>query len=94
MTYKIDFSKQKRVTVKVWSKPRGKIIKLKFEDPSATSIEVDVLTTTPEAWSELIFDFSSITGDNSQYSRMTIFPDFGSSGDENTYYFDNFAQSM
>jgi hypothetical protein len=50
-------------------------------------------TTVNQGWETLIYDFSA--SDLSQeYDRVVIFFDFGSSGDDTSYYFDNIRLSL
>ena len=91
----IDFSSKKLFYVKVWSPKSGALVKLKVEnlDDGNIAHEVDVMTTTSNAWEELAFDFSEI--DESQtYQKVVIFFDFGNPGDDAVYYFDDIRQGV
>ena len=87
----LDFSATQRVSVKVWSPTAGANILLKFENPANPDInqEVQVTTTTSGEWEELTFDFSGIE-ELSGIQRIVFFPNFGVSGTEGDYYFDDF----
>lgn len=83
----LDFSVLNVIKLKVWSPVSG-IAKLKIESQADAGnfIEVDVDMTTPNAWQDLVFDFSG--ADAGVYDRMALFFDFG--GPEgNTFYFDD-----
>lgn len=86
----IDFSVKKVFNVKVWSPKAGAIVKLKVENLTDGNIfmEVDATTTVSNEWEELSFDFSAIETSNS-YQKIVIFFDFGNTGDDSTYYFDD-----
>jgi len=86
----IDFSSYKTFKVKVWSPKKGAVVKLKVENLTNGDInkEVDAVTTVSNQWEELSFDFGTINTGNS-YQKVVIFFDFGKTGDESTYYFDD-----
>ncbi|MEL7160026.1 MAG: carbohydrate-binding protein, partial [Bacteroidota bacterium] len=86
----IDFSGTQRIRLKIWSPVVGASILLKLESPSDGSafLEVPVSTTVANAWEELEYDFSGIEA-FSDIRRVVIFCDFGNSGTEQTYYFDD-----
>ncbi len=86
----MDFNTRKSFTVKTWSPKVGAIVKLKVENSADPNIayEIDVATTTANAWEELTYDFSGIDASQS-YDRVVIFFDFGNPGDDTEYYFDD-----
>ena len=99
----IDFSNGTTVTIKVWSPRVGVPILFKIEDsnspldgnnnPSVIT-EVIVNTTVAMEWEELSFDlttFSDFNASNS-YDRVILFPDFGTGGADELFYFDDLTQ--
>lgn len=86
----VDFSENKLFKVKVWSPKAGAVVKLKVENlnDGEISMEVDALTTVSNEWEELQFDFSTIDV-SKEYQKVVIFFDFGNSGDDSVYYFDD-----
>jgi hypothetical protein len=91
----IDFSSKKLFYMKVWSPKSGAIVKLKVEnlDDGGIAHEVDVTTTTSNAWEELAFDFSDVD-DSQTYQKVVVFFDFGNPGDDALYYFDDIRQGV
>ncbi|TRZ46936.1 hypothetical protein D3A96_05040 [Robertkochia marina] len=88
----IDFSTSTVVSVKVWSPKVGANILLKLENAENADIAVElpVLTTVANGWETLTFDMSAGAFDPAaEYSRIVIFPDFGTNGAEEVYYFDD-----
>jgi len=86
----IDFTGMERVRMDVWSPKVGANVLLKFEkagDPD-TFVELAVPTTVANQWETLEFDFSGVNSAN-DYQIMVIFPDFGTAGNGEPYYFDN-----
>ena len=54
-------------------------------------MEVDAFPTATNEWETLYFDFSGF--DLSQeYAKIVVFFDFGNSGNDDTFYYDNIAQ--
>lgn len=86
----IDFSTNKTFKVKVWSPKTDAIVRLKVENLDNGDIfyEVDATTTVAEEWEELSYDFSGIDMGN-EYQKVVIFFDFGNTGDDALYYFDD-----
>ena len=87
------------MSLKVWSPQAGIPVRLKVEDASdpTISVETEATVTTAEAWITLVFDFSSeATGtaplnlDNS-YNKASVFFNFGTSGADETYYWDDMS---
>ena len=96
----IDFSMSTTVTVNVWSPRAGVPILFKIEDPNSEinadgipSIfaEVSVETTVENSWETLIFDMtdSDIFNVSNMYTNIVLFPDFGSEGLGELFYFDD-----
>jgi uncharacterized protein with von Willebrand factor type A (vWA) domain len=68
----------------------GAVIKVKIENADASiTHEVDMNTTISDAWEELVYDFS--TAPAADYVKVVIFFDFGVSGDDSVYYFDDYT---
>jgi hypothetical protein len=86
----IDFSSKKMFKVKVHVPKSGIDVKLKVENLNDGNIfhEVDVITTQTDAWEELSFDFSAID-DTKEYQKVILFFDFGVTGDDSDYLFDD-----
>ncbi len=86
----IDFSTNTTFKVKVWSPKADAVVKLKVENLNDGNIahEVDATTTLSEEWEELSFDFSGIDTNN-EYQKVVLFFDFGNTGDDSNYYFDD-----
>lgn len=83
----LDFNNYSKISVKTWSPKSGAQVKLKLENADASvTHEVDLNTTTMNAWEELIYDFSSAP--TADYVRIVIFFDFGNPGDDSLYYYD------
>jgi len=91
----VDFSSLNNIAVDVWTSEVGEVVKLKLENSENPDIntEVDMTTTVSQGWETLVYDFSA--ADLSQeYNRIVIFFDFGNSGDDTSYYFDNIKLSL
>ena len=90
----IDFTSKKLIRVKVWSPKMGVVVKFKIENLINADInaEVDVITTTSNEWEELTFDFSGIDP-GQEYQKVVMFFDFGNTGDDAIYYFDDIKQA-
>ena len=80
--------------MKVWSPQSGIVVKIKLENltNSALNTELDVNTTTSNAWEELTYNFTGIVNANN-YQKVIVFFDFGNLGTGTTYYFDDIKQS-
>jgi beta-glucanase (GH16 family) len=85
------------MTVRFWSPDAGTPVLLKVENASngGQFVEVLVNSTVAGDWETLTFDFANPTGGALNlahtYNRVSIFPNFGNTGVENTYYFDDVA---
>jgi hypothetical protein len=86
----INFTSKKMFKVKVHGPKSGIVVKLKVENISDGTIfhEVDVVTTHVNTWEELSFDFSGID-DTKEYQKVILFFDFGNTGDDSEYLFDD-----
>ena len=86
----IDFSSLVNLGIKVWSPQSGIIVKLKVENATNPDIfyESDLVVNSANAWEELNFDFSGADL-TQEYHQVVIFFDFGNSGTDATYYFDD-----
>ena len=83
----LDFATYSKISVKTWSPKVGAQVKLKLENADASIVhEVDLNTTTANAWEELVYDFSAAA--TADYVKVVIFFDFGNSGDDSLYYYD------
>ena len=91
----VDFSSLNNIAIDVWTSEVGEVVKLKLENSDNPDIntEIDMITSVGQGWETLIYDFSA--SDLSQeYNRIVIFFDFGNSGDDTSYYFDNIRLSL
>ncbi len=83
----LDFINYSKISTKVWSPKSGVVVKMKLENSDASiTHEVDISTTTSNAWEELVYDFSGAPTAN--YVRVVLFFDFGNAGDDALYYYD------
>ena len=83
----LDLVTYSKISVKTWSPKNGAVVKLKLENVDASiTHEVDLNTTVSNAWEELIYDFSAAPV--ADYVRVVIFFDFGNTGDDSIYYYD------
>ncbi|SEL73338.1 hypothetical protein SAMN04487910_3212 [Aquimarina amphilecti] len=94
----INFGSGTTFSMKVWSPSAGTLFKVKIESlvDASSAVEVDVLTTTANAWEVLTYDFSG-TDYAAQFAtnpanNLVIFPNFGVDGGNVTYYIDNIIQ--
>ena len=98
----IDWSGGTTIAIKVWSPRVGTPIRFKIEDSSSPPdgngnptvfAEVEVNSTVSSGWEELLFDMTTpVAGafDTSiSFDTSIIFPDFGSSGLGESFYFDD-----
>lgn len=86
----LDFLTYSKISVKTWSPKTGAVVKVKLENADGSiTTEVDVNTTTSNAWETLVYDFSAAPA--ADYVRIVIFFDFGNSGDDSVYYYDDFT---
>ena len=84
----LDLTTYSKIRMVVWSPKIGATVKLKVENSAdgAESHEVDLVTTTSNAWEELTYDFGEAPLFN--YDRVVVFFDFGVAGDDSVYYYD------
>jgi hypothetical protein len=86
-TSPLDLSTYSKINVKTWSPVSGAVVKLKLENSDASiTHEVDLNTTVSNQWENLLYDFSEAPV--ADYIRIVIFFDFGNSGNDAIYYFD------
>jgi len=86
----LDLDTYSKISVKTWSPKIGAVVKVKIENADASiTHEVDINTTISDAWEELVYDFS--TAPAADYVKVVIFFDFGVSGDDSVYYFDDYT---
>jgi len=86
----LDLDAYSKISVKTWSPKIGAMVKVKLENADASIVwEVDMNTTTMDAWEELVYDFSAAPA--ADYVKIVIFFDFGVSGDGSVYYFDDYT---
>jgi beta-glucanase (GH16 family) len=85
------------MTVRFWSPDAGTPVLLKVEDAAdgGKFVEVLVNTTVAGDWETLTFDFANPTNGALNlaytYNKVSIFPNFGNTGVEKTYYLDDVA---
>ena len=86
----IDFSSEKYISVDVWSPAAGTPVILKIEnlDDADIFVESTVETTVANEWETLIFDMTTIDP-AIDYGRLVLFFNYGTPGNDETYYFDN-----
>lgn len=98
LTAAIPFTaSEQKIYVRVWSPDANIPVRLKVENTADGSIaaEVEATVTTASTWETLEFDLSnSLTNPvdlNQSYDKIVIFFDFGTSGADKTYYWDDVA---
>ncbi len=86
----LDVNTYNKLSVKTWSPKMGAVVRLKIENSADNTqfFEIDLSTTTINAWEELEFDISGAADFN--YDRVVLFFDFGVAGDDSVYYYDEF----
>ena len=85
----LDLSTYSNISIKTWSPKIGAVVKVKIENADASiTHEVDMNTTVSDAWEEIVYDFSAAPA--ADYVKAVVFFDFGVSGDDSVYYFDDF----
>lgn len=88
-TTPLDLETYGMIKVKTWSPKAGAVVKLKIENSDASiTHEVDLNTSTTNAWEVLTYDFSGAPA--ADYVKVVLFFDFGNNGDDAIYYFDEF----
>jgi hypothetical protein len=86
----LDLDTYSNIIVKTWSPKIGAVVKVKIENADASiTWEVDMNTTTLNAWEELVYDFSGAPA--ADYVNLVVFFDFGVVGDDSVYYFDDYT---
>ena len=88
-----------KMSVRVYSPAAGLPVRLKVEDKASSthSVETDKLTTVANAWETLTFDFSAQAAGTTAlnlsytYNLASIFFDFGTAGNNASYYWDDVA---
>ncbi|MEM7109372.1 MAG: hypothetical protein AAF519_14195 [Bacteroidota bacterium] len=92
----INFSTLTAFSIAVNTPKVGDIVKLRLEPltGSAMGREIDVATTLANEWEELVFDFSGFDLSMADFQRMVFFFDFGNTGDDSEYLFDDIRQIM
>ena len=84
----LDIATYNKMSVKTWSPKAGAVVKLKIENADASiTHEVDMNTNVTDSWETLVYDFSDAPA--ADYVKAVLFFDFGVSGDDTTYYFDD-----
>ncbi|NJC26247.1 PKD domain-containing protein [Neolewinella antarctica] len=86
----VNFTNGQTVKLKVWSPKIGAEIRIKMEntDNADENIEIFTTTTTSNQWEEVTLDFSGAESLNN-LRRIVFFGDFGFSGTDEAYYFDD-----
>lgn len=81
------------MSVRVYSPAAGIPVLLKVEnDDASVFAEVMATTTAADTWETLVFDFSTVGIDvSATYVRAIIFFDFGTDGNDATYFWDDVA---
>ncbi len=89
----IDLTQGTTFQVSVWSPKSGATVRLKLENATNPDVfaELDAVTTTANAWENLVFDFGGIDT-TTELQKVVLFFDFGNAGDGAEYYFDNVGQ--
>tara|TARA_R110002020_G_scaffold303939_2_gene519526 strand:+ start:169293 stop:171317 length:2025 start_codon:yes stop_codon:yes gene_type:complete len=87
---KVDFTLGESISMKVWSSRPNIPIILKFENPADGNIATEATTTTTktEAWETVTFNYTGVDVTQT-YQRMVVFMDYGTSGTDTNYYFDD-----
>jgi len=86
----LDIATYSNISIKTWSPKTGAMVKVKLENADASIVyEVDMNTTISNTWEEIVYDFSGAPA--ADYVKVVIFFDFGVSGDDSVYYFDDYA---
>ncbi|WP_237590215.1 PKD domain protein [Polaribacter sargassicola] len=85
----IDVVNYSKVVVKTYSPKSGVTVRFKMENAAdgAQFVEVDATTSKVNEWEELTFDISEAVA-GTTYDRIVIFFDFGNTGDDAVYYYD------
>ena len=90
LTTPLDLDAYSKISVKTWSPKTGAVVKVKLENADASIVyEVDMNTTTSDAWEEIVYDFSGAPA--AAYVKVVIFFDFDVGGDGSVYYFDEYT---
>lgn len=86
----VDFANFGKVKMMVWSPKVGAQILFKAENIDNADLFAEVIaeTTVANQWEEIIFDFEGVDP-ALELRRLAFFFDFGVSGDDQPYYFDN-----
>lgn len=85
----LDLVTYSKIKVSAWSPKSDIPILLKLENADASIVhEVQLTNTTANAWENITYDFSDAP--TADYTKVVIFFDFGTAGDDAVYYFDQF----
>lgn len=93
----MDFSAGTEIAINVWSPRAGTPILFKMENSSNPDISAEVSATTTKAgaWETLVFDMATSTVGTfdaaNTYDVVVIFGDFGTNGQGENFYFDDFV---
>ena len=96
----IDFTNGTTISLKVWSPRAGTPILFKIEDSSSPRdangnptvfVEIQVNSTLVNTWEELTIDLTSSESfsTSNSYDTVIVFPDFGTAGKGELFYFDD-----
>jgi len=96
----IDFTNGTSISFKVWSPRAGTPILFKIEDSSSPKdangnptvfVEIQVNSTLVNTWEELTIDLTSSESfsTSNSYDTVIVFPDFGTAGKGELFYFDD-----
>ncbi|GJH39776.1 hypothetical protein RCZ04_03260 [Capnocytophaga sp. HP1101] len=84
----LDMNTYKVLKLKALSPKAGITVKAKLENAAGdVAKEVNVRLLQKDVWQELSFDFSDIDATET-YTKVVVFFDFGETGDDTTYYYD------
>ncbi|NCP85081.1 MAG: hypothetical protein GW823_09350, partial [Bacteroidetes bacterium] len=97
-TASVPFSEiRTKMSIRVWSPDAGIPVRFKLEDAknNGITVETEAMTTVTDGWETLVFDFANeapgtaalVIGNT--YDKASVFFNFGSIGEEKTYFFDD-----
>jgi hypothetical protein len=80
-----------KISVRVYAPASGITVMLKVEDKTNGEIfaEASSVTTAADAWETLEFDYAGAINLDHTYDKVSIFFDFGNTGDGAVYYWDD-----
>lgn len=90
--YPFDFTDGTTFSLLVYAPAEERTVRLKlerFENKNDNPISVDAITTKAFEWEMLEFDFADLEPESDFYSKVTIFPDYGSDVTDEEWFFDD-----